>query len=194
MKQKWKWYYFPNLSLTIDLQYIRMLSFPRQTANLWSKHTWTKWLTCQKTYHLPNGILTLHALPPSFHLQELSMFQQCLSLFPALPTWLIIRLGMACKLVSTTGASPWQDCLHITKNNVKSAAFLRNYSPPGTSPSKPAKGCTLLMQVWFWLFVQKFTCTVVTAALGSSAMRSRETDVPVLHPISQHDVANCSSL
>lgn len=123
------------------------------------------------------------------------MFQQCLSLFPAFPTWLTIRSGMGCKLVSTTGASPWQDYLHIiTKNNVKSAAFLRNYRPPGTSPSKLAKGCTLLMHVWFWLFVQEFTCTAVTAGLGSSATRSRETGVPVLHPISQHDVANCSSL
>lgn len=91
------------------------LSLARQPT--WeAKHTWTKWLMCQHTYHLPNGILTLHALPPSSHLQELGMVQQCLSLFPALPTWLTIRSGMACKLVSwtlsATGARHWQDYLH----------------------------------------------------------------------------------
>lgn len=94
---------WPSLCSTSEC----FLSLARQPA--WeAKHTWTKWLTCQKTYHLPNGILTLHALPPSSHLQELGMVQQCLSLFPALPTWLTIR--SACKLVSwslsTTGAWP----------------------------------------------------------------------------------------
>lgn len=85
-------------------------------------------------------------------------------------------------------------CTSITKSNVKSAAFLRNYRPPGTSASKPANGHTLLMQVWFWRIVQESTCTAATAGLGSSAIRSREIDDPVLHPVSQHDVANCSSL
>lgn len=96
---------WPSLCSTSEC----FLSLARQPA--WeAKHTWTKWLTCQKTYHLPNGILTPHALPPSSHLQELGMVQQCLSLFPALPTWLTIRSGTACKLVSwslsTTGAWP----------------------------------------------------------------------------------------
>lgn len=86
---------WPSLRSTSEC----FLSLARQPA--WeAKHTWTKWLTCQKTYHLPNGILTLRALPPSSHLQELGMVQQCLSLFPALPTWLTIRSGTACKLVS----------------------------------------------------------------------------------------------
>lgn len=85
-------------------------------------------------------------------------------------------------------------CTSITKNNMRSAAFLRNFRPPGTSASKPAKGCTLLMQVWIWLFVQEFTCAVVAAGSGSSAMRLREAAVPVVHPISQHDVADSRSL
>lgn len=85
-------------------------------------------------------------------------------------------------------------CTSITKKNVKLAAFLRNYRPPGTSASKLANGRTLLMQVWFWGFVQESTCTAVTAGLGSSAIRSRGIDAPVLHPVSQHDVANFSSL
>lgn len=74
-------------------------------------------------------------------------------------------------------------CTSIIKNNVESAAFLRNYRPPATSGSRIVKGCTLLMQLWFWLFVQESNCTVVAAGFSSSVVKTRYIDVPVLHPI-----------
>lgn len=110
-----------------------------------------------------------------------------MSLFLALPALLIIRSRTAYELVhwspSTTEHDPDRTNASIIKNNVKSAAFLRNYRPPATSGSRSAKGYTLLIQLWFWLFVQETNCTVVAAGLSSSVVRTRYIDVPVLHPI-----------
>lgn len=191
MKWRWKWYFFPNLSsLTIDLQYIRMLSLDRQP-------------TCEANILLQNGLRA----------RRLIIYQMAFSHFMLFHPLLIHRNCACFSYVSlysqlflhgSPSAQGWPAslgadhqvqqvhdpgrtiCTSLTKNNVEICSFPEELQPPGTSVSKPAKGCTLLMQFWFWLFVQEFTCTVVTAGSGSSAMRSKETNVPVLHPVSQY--------
>lgn len=137
-------------------------------------------------HHLPNGILTLHALLPSSYLWELCIFQQCLC------SQLLLHCsssgqGLSISLCTDHSVQQVHDpgrtiCTSIIENNVKSAAFLKNYGPPATSGSRSVKGRTLLMQLWFWLFVQESNCTVVAAGLSSSVVRTRYIDVSVLYP------------
>lgn len=132
MKWRWKWYFFPNLSsLTIDLQYIRMLSLDRQP-------------TCEANILLQNGLRA----------RRLIIYQMAFSHFMLFHPLLIHR-NCACFsnvslysqlfLHGSPSAQGWPASLgadhqvqqvHDPGRTIctslrimwKSAAFLRNYS------------------------------------------------------------------
>lgn len=150
------------------------------SSTKWHSHT-----SCSSTLSSFTGTLHVSAMSLSIPSSSYMAHHQ---LRDGLQAWELSTNYNRCMTLAIQSATS------LSKNNVEICSFPEELQPPGTSASKPAKGSTLLMQFWFWLFVQEFTCTVVTAGSGSSTMRSKETDVPVLHPVSQHDAAYCSSL
>lgn len=158
MKWRWKWYFFPNhLWPLICSTSECFLSLDRQP-------------TCEANILEQNGLRARRLIIYQMAFSHFMLFHPLLvhrnlacfsnvSLYSQLflygsssgQGWPVsLRADHRVQQVHDPGRSI---CTSLTKNNVKSADFLRNYRPPGSSASKPAKGCTLLMQIWFWLLV-----------------------------------------